>query len=59
MKLLLDTHCWLWLQVSPERLGSRTLELLADLDNELLLSAASSWADPQIQRYDVEIVAPT
>ncbi|HWB71239.1 MAG TPA: type II toxin-antitoxin system VapC family toxin [Egibacteraceae bacterium] len=43
MRLLLDTHCWLWMQVTPERLGQRASALVRDLDNELLLSAASSW----------------
>lgn len=43
MRLLLDTHCWLWLQVSPERFSSATLAVLSDTRNELLLSAASAW----------------
>jgi PIN domain nuclease of toxin-antitoxin system len=43
MKLLFDTHCWLWLQTEPERFGPQTLCLLEDEGNELLLSAASSW----------------
>jgi PIN domain nuclease of toxin-antitoxin system len=42
-RFLLDTHIWLWLQTSPERLPPRLIELLQDEDNELLLSAASSW----------------
>lgn len=42
MKLLLDTHVWLWLQYAPERLG-RALALAEDPGNELLFSAASSW----------------
>lgn len=42
MRLLLDTHVWLWLQYAPERLG-RALALAEDPANELLLSAASSW----------------
>lgn len=42
MKLLLDTHVFLWLQTEPERLG-QTLDTLVDGANELLLSAASSW----------------
>ena len=42
MRLLLDTHIWLWLQGSPERLGL-ALPAVEDLDNELLLSAVSSW----------------
>jgi PIN domain nuclease of toxin-antitoxin system len=43
MRLLVDTHCWLWMQTAPERFSVRALELLADTDNEILLSAASSW----------------
>lgn len=43
MRLLLDTHCWLWLQNEPERLSPRSLELAGSPENEILLSAASSW----------------
>lgn len=42
MRLLLDTHVFLWMQVTPERLG-RSLALVEDTANELILSAASSW----------------
>ncbi len=42
MKLLLDTHAWLWLQHAPERLGS-ALSATQDPAHELLFSAASSW----------------
>lgn len=42
MRLLLDTHVFLWLQTKPDRLGD-TAALLADERHELLLSAASSW----------------
>jgi PIN domain nuclease of toxin-antitoxin system len=41
--LLLDTHVWLWLQTTPERLSDEVREQLADPVNTLLLSAASSW----------------
>lgn len=43
MRLLLDTHVWLWLQVAPERLSERSLAIVSDSSNELLLSAASAW----------------
>lgn len=43
MKLLLDTQCWLWMQAAPERLSESTRASLVDMDNVLLLSAASSW----------------
>ena len=42
MRLLLDTHVFLWLQADPERLGHH-LGILENPANELLLSAASSW----------------
>ncbi len=42
MRLLLDTHIFLWLQTEPERLGDH-LTLVEDRRTELLLSAASSW----------------
>jgi PIN domain nuclease of toxin-antitoxin system len=42
LKLLLDTHVFLWLHTEPERLGKHT-SLIEDQRNELLLSAASSW----------------
>ena len=43
MKLLLDTHIWLWMLADPARLSSRSLELVEDPETVLLLSAASSW----------------
>jgi PIN domain nuclease of toxin-antitoxin system len=41
--ILLDTQCWLWWLVSPEKLSPSALDQLADGENTLLLSAASSW----------------
>lgn len=43
MRLLLDTHCWLWLQTAPERFSPETLERLEAEDTDLFLSAASAW----------------
>ena len=43
MRILLDTQVWLWLQSTPGRLGTRARALVVDPENELLLSAASSW----------------
>ncbi|SDY89281.1 PIN domain nuclease, a component of toxin-antitoxin system (PIN domain) [Modestobacter sp. DSM 44400] len=42
-RYLLDTHVWLWLQTTPERLRDEVGALLADRTNTLLLSAVSSW----------------
>lgn len=42
MRLLLDTHVFLWLLADPERLGEH-LDAAEDPRNELFVSAASSW----------------
>jgi len=42
VRLLLDTHVFLWLLAEPDRLGGH-IGSLEDPSNELLLSAASSW----------------
>ena len=43
MKILIDTACFLWMQVEPERLGARVRAAIEDQANELYLSAASAW----------------
>jgi PIN domain nuclease of toxin-antitoxin system len=43
MRILLDTHVWLWLLLEPQRLSVPAVGLLEDNSNELLLSAASAW----------------
>lgn len=43
MKILLDTHCWLWYLLSPERLNSSVQDILRDSDNEVFLSVGSAW----------------
>ena len=43
MRLLLDTHVWLWLLDGSPRLSTTTLELLADPTHQLSLSVASVW----------------
>ncbi len=43
MRILLDTHCWLWMLVTPERFSESTREMLESSDHELFLSAASTW----------------
>lgn len=42
MRLLVDTHVFLWLHAAPERLGA-TLSLVEDEANEILVSAVTSW----------------
>lgn len=43
MKLLLDTHCWLWWLVEPEKLSETARIAISTNDNELWLSVASIW----------------
>jgi PIN domain nuclease of toxin-antitoxin system len=43
LKLLLDTHIWIWLVENPTRLGAHTASELADTANELWLSPVSTW----------------
>jgi PIN domain nuclease of toxin-antitoxin system len=43
LKLLLDTHIWLWLFQDQRRLGLQTLQMLQDARNELWLSSISVW----------------
>jgi PIN domain nuclease of toxin-antitoxin system len=43
VKLLLDTHIWLWSLLDPSRLGRRTVAALDEPGNELWLSPISVW----------------
>lgn len=43
MKLLLDTHIWLWALLEPERLVPSVRTALESADNELWLSPISVW----------------
>lgn len=43
MKLLLDTHVWLWSLVTPEKLSRRAKAAMNRSSNELWLSPISVW----------------
>ena len=43
MKLLLDTHIFIWWADQPEKLSPAALSALEDEANDLLLSVASIW----------------
>ena len=43
MKLLLDTHIWLWSLQDPRRLGRRVQAELREPSNDLWLSPISTW----------------
>lgn len=43
MKVLLDTHAFIWWDSDPTRLSSHVLALCQNRDNTLMLSIASIW----------------
>ncbi len=43
MKLLLDTHAFLWFLLNDDRLSNDAQSLIATPENDLLLSSASCW----------------
>ena len=43
MKILLDTHIWLWIQDDPDRIGRNLRSELRKPDNEMFLSPISTW----------------
>ena len=43
MKLLLDTHIWVWSVLDPGRLSARVARQLLNPENEIWLSAVSVW----------------
>ncbi|MBK9005609.1 MAG: type II toxin-antitoxin system VapC family toxin [Anaerolineae bacterium] len=43
MKLLFDTHTFLWWNTEDPRLSARAADLIADGKNEIFLSVASVW----------------
>ena len=43
MRLLLDTHAFLWWLAGSERLSEAARRAIADEANDILISAASAW----------------
>jgi PIN domain nuclease of toxin-antitoxin system len=43
LRLLLDTHIWLWSLIEPVRLGRQVRQELLDPQNEFWLSPVSTW----------------
>jgi len=43
LKLLLDTHIWLWSSLEPERLSQEVFKELENPQNELWISPISLW----------------
>lgn len=43
MKLLLDTHAFIWWDENPDKLGPASRQACSDPNNDLVLSTASVW----------------
>jgi PIN domain nuclease of toxin-antitoxin system len=43
MKILIDTHCWLWWIAAPDKLSDKARNQIEDRSNTIFFSAASSW----------------
>jgi PIN domain nuclease of toxin-antitoxin system len=50
MKLLLDTHIWIWSVLEPQRLSRRVAAQLDNSQNEIWLSPVSIWEAMLIHR---------
>ncbi len=59
MRLLLDTHAFLWLLGSPEKLSRTALQACQDPDNTLWLSLVSVWEiQLKVQLKKLQLDAP-
>ena len=59
MRLLLDTHIWLWSRLTPARLGKRLRRTLEDNTHELWLSPLSVWEAQLLAGKGRILLAPT
>jgi PIN domain nuclease of toxin-antitoxin system len=62
LKLLLDTHIWLWSLSDPKRIGRGVLARLKDRDNELWLSPISTYEALTLhhkRRFEIDEDLPT
>jgi PIN domain nuclease of toxin-antitoxin system len=50
LKLLLDTHIWIWSLLEPNKLGTRLQRELQETSNEQWLSPISVWEATVLQR---------
>lgn len=59
MRLLLDTHVWVWRLLDPERLSTDAERAAADRENALHLSPVSSWETLVLARKGRLSLAPS
>jgi PIN domain nuclease of toxin-antitoxin system len=56
MKILLDTHVWIWAVERPEELGSASRLLLENKDNEIFVSPISTLENLHLMTADEKIL---
>ncbi len=59
VRLLLDTHIWLWSALEPARLSTRVSRALEDPGNELWLSPISVWETLVLARKERVVLEPS
>lgn len=59
MRLLLDTHVWIWRLLDPERLSEAAEKAIADRRSELFLSPISAWETMVLARKGRLSLAPS
>ena len=42
-RYLIDTHCWLWWHIHPEKLSARVSRLIEDGGSDIHFSVVSAW----------------
>ena len=42
-RFLIDTHCWLWWHIDPDKLSPSIFQLIEKVKTELLFSVVSAW----------------
>jgi PIN domain nuclease of toxin-antitoxin system len=58
MRLLLDTHTWLWNLLEPARLSRRAARALRAPSNEMFISAISVWEPLLLARKGRVVLEP-
>ncbi len=43
MKILLDTHVFIWMASDPDKLSQKATETILDKNNQLYLSSVNLW----------------
>ncbi len=59
MRLLLDTHAWVWRLLDPQRLSANAERAIADRASQLFLSPVSTWETLVLARKGRLSLTPT